>query len=959
MTRTDSSGAVPTPDPFGVDALRVAVLESWRSSPTRLREDAAAEYDLSTLGYRDRLCTELVANAADAAEVAEVPGAVLAWADGTRIHLANIGAPLTVEGAASLLALRVSPKREGVVGRFGVGFSAVAAVADRVEVRSITGSLVFDRDRTAEAIAEADVDTSEVIDQPAPLLRLAWPTPNRPREGFDTEIVLSVGAAEEAAAILAALQTQAPDLLLELPALARIEADGAEFIRDATDIADMVQRITIHRREEGHSVECAWLQASRTGTRWLVVERDGAIVPGRGDLLRAPTPTDIALTLPARCITGLPLTPDRRQLHPDADIADAAAGYVELVRATAVAQRLDLVPAPAGAAGMPDLRLSEAVLDELRTNAWLPAAVADPAEQSDLIPSRAVVLVGLTDDLAALIGDLFADLVHPDLCAPGRLGELTRVGVQELGLAEFADRLAGVRRPASWWSQLYAALAPLVSTPREVAELASIPVPRADGRLAIGVRGLHSAGAVRSALRWLPTVAPEAQHPLLDRLGLERISVSDALADPALQAMVEDLLDDPQVDDPQVDDPNGVDGSLADEVLALIAADPQASVPTWLAGLPLRAADGDHRPADELLLPGAPLLDILVDDHPFGIVAADLVDRVGVMALRRLGVGWGFTLLHSEYPVGPEHDLPDEEQWWATITEAPEEFVAIRDLDLVADERWSQALSLLVAEEDTAAALEPRWGYTAWWLRTFATIDGHQLGWYRAPSDDDARGVRDPLDHPEADRLASALGGVAVDSPDNAVDLLARLADSGRIVSPGVAGTVYSAVASAMRDGTLDAADIPVPELVRAASGTAVADAVVLDDPQFVQVLPAAAMVVPAHLGDADLVAEVLDRLTASEAYVAVVEGAGVPADRAGTEAVLLSAATGWAAPVGEVRVHDDLRIQLVRREGRAHEEVPEVRSAASGIDWWVDENGVTHLHRPSFARGDSIGRDL
>ncbi|NKT07498.1 hypothetical protein GS470_00930 [Rhodococcus hoagii] len=61
-------------DPFGTDALRDGTILAWRNSPTRLREDAAAEADLVRAGYRDRLLTELAQNAADAAARAGVPG---------------------------------------------------------------------------------------------------------------------------------------------------------------------------------------------------------------------------------------------------------------------------------------------------------------------------------------------------------------------------------------------------------------------------------------------------------------------------------------------------------------------------------------------------------------------------------------------------------------------------------------------------------------------------------------------------------------------------------------------------------------------------------------------------------------------------------------------------------------------------------------------------------------------
>ncbi|MGO1339336.1 MAG: hypothetical protein ACTML1_07075, partial [Cellulosimicrobium funkei] len=63
-----------TQDVFGTAALRRAVLEAWRSSTTRLREDANTEEDHAHGSYRGRVVVELAQNAADAAVRAGVPG---------------------------------------------------------------------------------------------------------------------------------------------------------------------------------------------------------------------------------------------------------------------------------------------------------------------------------------------------------------------------------------------------------------------------------------------------------------------------------------------------------------------------------------------------------------------------------------------------------------------------------------------------------------------------------------------------------------------------------------------------------------------------------------------------------------------------------------------------------------------------------------------------------------------
>ena len=843
----------------------------------------------------------------------------------------------------SLVALRVSAKSDdtaaGVIGRYGVGFTATAAIADHVEIRSTTGSIRFDRADTVAAVRDSEIVLRD--GESVPLLRLAWPVDTPPAADFDTDVVLGLTADVDAEALLADIAAQAPDLLLSLEAvesitlpdssfrIERTEFDAAE--EDAAQLGpgSSARRLRVFVHAEGaERVYASWLEVTHTRdgvvNRWLAPQSDGAVAarPVRG-VLYAPTATDIELGLPARIITSLPPTPDRRRLLPDVDIAAAAAGYADLLRVAEPSDRLALLPASHRIAGLDDARLTEAVVDEVRDAPWLPAA-----DGPDLVPSRAAMLVGLTDELADVLGDLFADLVHPDFSTSSSLVVLERLGVIPIGLAALADRLVGVDRPASWWQRLYAALAPLVPTSREVEELSALPVPRADGRMNIGARGLFVVATSRP-LQWIRTVDPDADHPLLERLGVQRFSVSEALADDGLRALVEDE-----------DTGDGEDSTLLDEVVELLVADPAAAAPEWLSRMAL-PADGEWRSADELLLPDAPLLSVLVDDHPFDIVDDELVARVGADVLRRIGVGWGFTTVSDEFPTAPDHDLADEELWWDALADLPETLTAVRDLDLVDDDRWPEALTLLASDESLESVLADRQGYTAWWLRHHAEIDGHPLGWYRAPSESALAGVRDVLNHPYADSLAAALGGSDVESVADADTLLHNLADPARDVSAGAASTTYAAVVRACRRGAVEPMDLAVPERVRAVSGRAVADAVVIDRPWHVQVVDADAMVVFATdaaspSDDAALLADILDVPTSSETLNAVVASQGEPSTAAGTDGVLFTALTGRAVD-GEVRVHDDLVI-TVARDGE--------ESVDMSVDWWIDDRGVTHLRR-------------
>ncbi|MFT4125347.1 MAG: hypothetical protein QM662_03855 [Gordonia sp. (in: high G+C Gram-positive bacteria)] len=920
--------AHPGGDPFGTAALAAATLAAWRDSPTRLAEDHAAEADLAAVGYRDRAVVELVTNAADAAAAAGVDGAVNLWVRGRSVHIANTGAPLTAAGVRSLLALRVSAKTAGatgVVGRFGVGFTATAALAGRVEIRSTSGSIVFDADRARAAVRAAGIAADTV-----PLLRLAWPAEAAPAAGYATEIVLDLVPGIDADALLAAARAEAPGLLLALPVLVRIAvADDVFAISRVTDAAGSGE-LTVTGPAGAPQV---WTVRAAADVRWLIRRRGEQVVPESAGVLWAPTPTDVALSVPARLVAALPLTTDRRHLHPDADIAGAAAGYVELLLAVAdPAARLSLVPAPHRARSADDLRLTSAILDRLRGASWLPGCGGDA-----LVPARASVLVGLSDELAAVLADTFADLVHPALSLASHIGVLERLGVTRLGLAGLAERLGGVWRDPLWWHRLYSALAPLVATGTDAHELAALPIPRADGRTNIGARGLFSAAAIATPLRWVRTVDPIADHPLLARLGVTPITVAEALSDPELHGLVAAAVD-------EIDDPVGLDvEGLADEVLALLAADPHAAVPGWLTRLPLPADDGDRQCADELLLRSSPLAEVLVADHPFAFVAADLADRFGADVLRRVGVGWGFAVLADDLPVAADHDLPDEQRWWDTRPEPPRTLCAVRDLDLVDPDRWPAALGLLAADAAALAALADRDGYTAWWLRTFAEVDGSVLGTYRAPADDDLAGVLDVLDHADADVLAPALAALPPTTVAEAALLIDCLGMPSRVISPGVARRVYTAVAEACLRGSVDWADIPAPDGARAVSGETYG-CVVLDAPWWVQVLdPDDVVVGPADPDGAAMLADILDLPLASDHYTARVADPGEPAPTTCTDAVLFAAETGREPGRGTVYLHDELWILL--RSGTAPSDITGVADRVR-VRWWTDPRGAIHLAR-------------
>lgn len=908
-------------DPFDTGALREGTLLAWRTSPTRLREDAEAEADLVRAGYRDRLLTELAQNAADAAARAGVPGALRVDLRGDVLRVANTGAPLDVAGVQALAALRASGKTAGV-GRFGVGFTAVRSVSDEIELRSTTGSLQFSAARTRARIAESGLETPT---SGVPVLRLVWATDEPPAAGFDSEVVLHLRPDVDGAALLSGFADEAVDLLLELSALETITVGEHTVHRTTRDRDGGLTEITVGDR--------TWWQYTTDTARWLVPVVDGRVRPVTEDVLRAPTRSDEELSLPALLIADVPMQPDRRRLLPGAPLARVAHGYARFVAALPRDQRLEMVPLPGFARSEADALLREEVLAELRAQPWVPPAETG-SDAQDLVPTRASVLSGLTPELADALADVVPGLVDPALSGPRHAAALAAVDVHRLGLARIAELLGGHHREPSWWHALYAALEPLVADALAVEELAAVPVPLADGRTVTGPRTVvtgtdlgHALDGAASALDWVRLVHPDAAHPLLNRLGAQRATAGDLLSDPALRARIEDL---------DYDDP-GETTELASAVLALVTLAAPDALPPWLGELPLPDADGEPVPADQLLLPGAPLAAVLVDDSPFGTVDAALVDKVGEDALCAVGVGRGFTVLRADLPTGPEHDLDDEDAWWDTLADDPETLVAVRDLDLVDPDRWPQALTLLAEAPDTAAALTDRDGYTAWWLRTHAEIDGRPLGLLRAPDDDTFAGLLDVLDHPAAPALAAALAPRTVDDNTLAAVLLDRLADATRTPTPDVVTRAHRLLADAARRGVLDLDELDLPAKVRSLTGAVVDPdvALVLDRAHLGVVVPPERLVLGA-LDTAAALADLLDLPLASAAIDAHVVGDGAAStwDRE-PGVVLACTALGLALPTGAVVVHDDL---VVRLGGALDGDV--------AVPFWIDDAGRAHCRR-------------
>ncbi|MCT2582713.1 sacsin N-terminal ATP-binding-like domain-containing protein [Actinophytocola gossypii] len=899
-------------DPFDTARLRHAVLSSWASSPTRFREDANAEEDLYLGGYRDRLLVELAQNAADAAgQDARLRVSVV----DRELRVANTGTPLDRDGVASLASLRASAKRDGV-GRFGVGFAAVLTVTDAPRVVSRTGGVAFSAERTREA---ADV-TGRV-----PVLRLPWPTDEPPPDGFDTEVRLPLRDDVDPAALLDEFADQAVDLLLSLDGLTRVEIGDRVWHRDGDELhaPDGVTRwVTV--RDSGE-LPANLVAATEQRPQWTICwaySTDRAEHP----VLHAPTPTDERLSLPARLIATLPVETTRRRVAPgpatDLVLDAAIRAYPRLLDHLEPAARTNLVPLPDFPLSEVDDKLRQGVLGALRATPWLPRPTGDPVS-----PAAAALLPVDSPALADLLADVVPGLVTAEFAAPEHAAALAALDTRRLHAADLVAAVTGIDRDPAWWHRLYDALAPLAEVDADAREaLGALPVPMVDGRTIPGPRGALLIDADLGAVAIGDAVHPDAAHPLLERLGARRGGAHDLLD--SLRDDVERSVDDAE---------SGMDlTDLHESVRALVdATGARPGERPWLAALALRDSAGDWRRADELALPDSPLLDLLDEDTPLGVLADDTARAWPRDVLTAVGVLDTFAVVVDESPAGPDHDLADEQDWWESLPEPPTRMTAVRDLDLVADDAWPAVLALLAASPETWQALHEPHGYTGWWIGRHALLDGQPPRTLRMPDADALAGLYDAAPPDLAPSVLRAVGvrdHLDVTDPADAEDLLDRLADADRPVGAGATMRAHAALARAVRDGDVAADEVEAPIAVRTLTGAVLpaAEGVVLDAPWVLGVLaPERAVTVGLDFDLAEPLADLLDLPLATEVVVGVVRERAEPVAWTDLGAVVDACdLVGVPVPPGGPIVHERLTVRI----GLIDHEVP----------WWVD-GGVVH----------------
>ncbi|MEV6407328.1 molecular chaperone Hsp90 [Streptomyces bobili] len=633
---------------------------------------------------------------------------------------------------------------------------------------------------------------------------------------------------------------------------------------------------------------------------WAVpVDADGTPArPRTSPVLHAPTPSDEPLGVPALLIASFPLDTTRRHAAPgpltDHLVQRAADAYAALLAGwrPVTTGIIDLVPGPLGK-GELDGALRRAILERLPRTAFLPPAavpvegVEGEAEEEHELPEAlrprdAEVVEGAGADTVRVLAEVLQTLLPAGL---ERRAELRTLGVSRVPLADAVDRLAGLEKDPQWWYRLYESLAGV-----DPERLSGLPVPLAGGtsqgfgsgggRTTIGPRQvlLPTSDAARLdadvlARLGLKVAHPDAAHPLLEKLGALPATPRAVLTTPQVRAAVAASLDD---DGGAWDDQGTPDAEeLAGTVLALVRdAGLEPGEEPWLGALALPDEDGELTPAGELVLPGSPFAEVIREDE-LAYVERELADKWGEQPLVACGVLANFALVRAtDVVLDPDELEPREGDFaepddaglldavdvWAEdildrfpdspVPPVATELVAVRDLDLVDDDRWPQALALLaqpplrdaltqpvriLLPDGTHEVVRP---YTAWWLRGHPVLDGRRpAGLLAAGGDPLLHGLYDQADATgfSDEQVLRALGvrtslAALLDEPGGAAELLDRLADPDRPVGAAQLHGLYSELAE------LDPDQVTLPDELRAVVDGRVevvdaADAVVVDSP--------------------------------------------------------------------------------------------------------------------------------
>jgi superfamily II DNA or RNA helicase len=159
------------------------LLKAYTAHKSLIREHHGIEQTVMAGGYGYRQILELVQNGADAILEAHETGLaarsrsrVQVLLRGSRLYVANTGAPLSHDGVGALLSSHSSPKRGNQIGRFGLGFKSLLTLGGTIDLFTRnSGAIRLDPPRCRRMLSERFEVAS------APGLRLAWPLDDRER----------------------------------------------------------------------------------------------------------------------------------------------------------------------------------------------------------------------------------------------------------------------------------------------------------------------------------------------------------------------------------------------------------------------------------------------------------------------------------------------------------------------------------------------------------------------------------------------------------------------------------------------------------------------------------------------------------------------------------------------------------------------------------------------------------
>ncbi|MCQ4202242.1 molecular chaperone Hsp90 [Streptomyces coelicoflavus] len=899
-------------------------------------------------------------------------------------------------GFAAVLAVTDEP---AVVGRHG----------------GVRWSLAEARDLAADTARHSPGLGDEIRrrDGHVPLLRLPFPAEGSAPAPYDTAVILPLR--DTAAADLAERLLRAVDdaLLLALPGLAEVVIEAGDEVRtlarrteDAlTVVEDSAHGVTRWRTAAAHGPLTPDLLADRPveerlrphwSVTWAVpVDADGAPErPRTSPVVHAPTPSDEPLGVPALLIASFPLDATRRHTAPGPltdflteRAADAYAGLLADWRPVTVGL-IDLVPGALGR-GELDGALRQAILGRLPRTSFLPPAVPSGGEDAEddlpesLRPRDAEVVEGAGADTVRVLAEVLPTLLPAGL---ERRAELRTLGVARVPLTDAVDRLAGLEKAPGWWWRLYDSLAGV-----DPDRLSGLPVPLAGGtsqasgsgggRTTIGPRQVllpspeaASLGPEVLTRLGLKVAHPDAAHPLLEKLGALPATPRAVLTTPQVRAAVAASLDDEGATNWEEDTLDA--DELADTVLGLVRdAGLDAGDEPWLGALALPDEDGELSPAGELVFPGGPFARVMREDE-LAAVDAELAEKWGPEPLAACGVLVTFALVRATDVVLDPDELEPREGDFAEPDDAglldavdvwsedvldrfPDspvppvatEIVAVRDLDLVDDDHWPEALALLsrpplrdalvqpvrvLLHDGTHEVVRP---YTAWWLRGHPVLGGRRPAGLRAAGGDPLlRGLYDEADATgfEDEQVLRALGvrtsvAALLDEPGGAAELLDRLAEPDRPVTAAQLHALYGALAD------LDPEQVTLPDEVRAVVDGEVrvvdaADAVVVDSPDLLP-FTSGVPLLPVRPARAAELAELFQVRRLSESVTGRVDSEGAEHDVPEPVRVLLGARTPASYVEHEELVVDGVEIDWrLTDDGALH--AATLEGVAAGLAW-------------------------